>query len=334
MRYLLLVCGLLGLAVICRADTPKGFLTSFTAVKQVAGATHKLIFLYFTANESKWCRKIESDTFTDPRVQDTLGTQYCAASLDCSTTKGKTPDAAVLADIVLLRRYSGNDEVPFLVMLDEHGEAVLTTLRGCQAPDALLQALAAARKTADDYQDYLAFAATADKNSYDYALRSMRMTFRVKQYYQADSMARRLRMLDPDNAKGDELEVAWTQLRLLPMGKWSTTAPGKACLADIRRLDPKNRQGILELALWQQAYLASHTHDLPLAISVLKDLTAMAETLKDPQKDYALLGMAQAEHKDTADAIASMEKAVAVNPESEAAKLIQQRIAALKSQPK
>lgn len=87
----------------------------------------KPVFLYFTANWCSWCKKMQKETYTDPKVIRYLEENFVAVKIDT----GKLPSLA--------RKYNAKS-LPTLWFLDSQGKG-LTSINGFVGPDKFLRVL-------------------------------------------------------------------------------------------------------------------------------------------------------------------------------------------------
>ena len=327
MRRILMLLVLVLSVAAAMAKTPEGFATTWEQVQQTAQARHVCIYLHFTTDWCGWCRKIESETYTDARVKQELATNFAAATLDCTEKKGQTPSEALKTNMALFQKFGGTG-YPFLVILAEDGATVYQTISGYLPADAFLQRLQDARKTEQDYLAFKAYAATADATSYDYAQRAMRMMARMQRKSDAVAMAKRVRELDPGNAKGDALEAAWIGLQNSP------ATEGKLFMDAIAQFDADNAKGYLEKATQAQSMQNLQRKQYAQCITDLERLITAAKSLQNGQDTYGMLGFAYHEIGNIDKAIANMETAIKLDPTSGRGKWLQQRVDAYKSEKK
>lgn len=318
---LLLVLSLAG------AEAPKSFGASWTGVKQAAVRGHKLIYLHFTTTWCTWCRRIEQDTYTDPTVQKALAADFVAASLDCTKPEQGEPSKAVRENLALLARFGG-EGFPHLVMLSEDGTVVLNAIPGYRPPEQFLKDIEQAKASWKEYQEFQQYTKTADLEGYEYAARAMGVYQRTRQPELAVKMARQVRALDPDNAKGGALDALGVLLGVVPPADWPVKCKDE--LAAVARFDPQNERGALERTEWTLAYARFQLNDNAAAIAALTKLTNAAKGLQEPQQVYGLLGVAQARAGDAA-AAATLEKAIAIAPDSQLGQWLAEQLKNLKA---
>lgn len=341
MRYVISI-----MLVVCWAMSaawgavPEGFYTSFAPAQAAAIKQNKPIYLHFTTTWCKWCRTIEQETYPKPEVKAAL-TDFVPASLDCTVPNGGQASKEAQTNLALFAKYGG-DGYPYLVMLTPEG-GKLNTVSGYVPAAVFIQALATAKANLQEYRSFMAFAATADRQSYDYQLRALRLYSKLGQDEPAAAAARRVLDLDPANTHGDGAQANYVLLTALSPDNY----PGKAhaYLAQVEALDPKNEHGWLEKALQHHAqyYLQSaqqaetqdeQTKALTHCADTLTELTTRAAQLADGQRTYAMLGMIEQHLGNRARAIAALEKALALDPKSAIAQQIREQLTRLKNTPK
>jgi thioredoxin-related protein len=309
------------------AKTPTGFLTSWSAAQKAAQTDQKLLYLHFTTDWCSWCRRIEADTYPDPRVHKALK-DYVAVSLDCTEGSKNTPAAQVATNHALFTRLGG-EGYPFLVILAADGETVFRTISGYVTPETFLGELAAAQTCRKEYLAFQDYAKTADQQSYDYAVRAMTMAERLHQDTQAATMARRVLELDPTNTKGQGAQASWLALQQLPADRWK--AEGLPFLDNLKRFDATNELGLREQAGWAYAYSAYTRKEYQQCIETLTDLAQVGK-LRNAQNTFGLLGFAQAEHGAKEQAITTLEKAIAFDPTGRLGQMLARKLAAVKAE--
>lgn len=106
----------------------------YSAFKQAA-AEGKNVFLYLEADWCGYCRKLEDETFTDPRVIDEAGEAFIWVKLDGDTD----PDGQRFKDKFNVRGY------PALILLDSNEEE-LDRIAGYVPPDRFLELVTGMRE--------------------------------------------------------------------------------------------------------------------------------------------------------------------------------------------
>jgi thioredoxin-related protein len=305
------------------AKVPDGFVTTFADIQKSAKERHVLIYLHFTTDWCGWCRKIESDTYTDPKVKQELSTNFAAASLDCTVPQGEKPSSAVKVNLALYQKFGG-DGYPFIVILSEDGNTVFQIIGGYMPVDSFLQQLKSAKKTEKDYLAFQEYAGKADKTSYEYSRIAMRMMTRVLRPDDAIAMAKQILTLDPENSKGDLMEAAWIILQNLKMDKWATD--GKQYMDLINKFDADNAKRYLEKMVWVQAISLFENKQFKQVITYLENLIKTAKTLENEQDIKGMLGIAYYDTGNKTKAITTLEAAIKLNPNSSRGKWLQQML--------
>lgn len=322
MRCLTITAVMLVICSCVWAAVPAGFTQGWDEVRAAARAEQKPIYLHFTTTWCGWCRKIESETYQDPVVNQILQNDFVAASLDCTVPRGELPEGNTKVNLDMLDRFGGSG-YPYLVMLSSDGEAVLNVVGGYVTPPELLTALRKAVTLSKAYQGYQAFASAADKESYEYAARTMRMQAEFQVGDLGVAMAQRVRALDLQNEFGDAAEAIWVQLTALSDEAWESE--GSSLYVDLTKYDPVNDRNMLEPATLHyamqqmkraQAHPETAQQSRQRAAELLATLTRTASALHNEQQVYGMLGLVQRELGRKTDAMASLEHAIAVNPKS------------------
>lgn len=319
-------------AGLAQAAAVEGFLTSWSAAQKAAKAQNKPVFLHFTTTWCGWCRKIENDIYKKDEGKEAMK-DFVPASLDC-TRRGRKGDAlkAATANNKLMGKYGGGG-YPFLAIVTHDG-VVLNTFSGYKPMPAFKAELAKAKKVFKEYGEFQKYAATADKNSYEYNLRAMKTYSALSAWDQALAAAEKIKKLDPQNKKGDR---AAANLAILSGASAKGDEAGlKAAVGEIRKLDAENAKGLLEKALIEQAemhFRLARTRDqavrkknLQANLQVLTDLTGAGKKLKDPQNAYFLLARAHSVLGDNAKTVSALEKALQADPKSKIAPRLRQLI--------
>ena len=100
----------------------------------------KPVFIHFTAPWCKWCKKMQRETYTDPRVIRFMDKNFMAVMVDTE----KLPSLASKYQV---------ESLPTLWFLDSRGKA-LTKIEGFVGPDKLLRVLEYVSTKAYDEVDY------------------------------------------------------------------------------------------------------------------------------------------------------------------------------------
>ncbi|HEY3347010.1 MAG TPA: thioredoxin fold domain-containing protein, partial [Nitrospirota bacterium] len=105
-----------------------------------AGKEKKFVIVDFYANWCKWCKKLDSDTFTDPRVAEALKASFVPVKIDAESSKPVVVEMKQTTMQDLAESY-GVTSYPSLWFVDPKGEKA-KLLNGYLPPDAFLQYLA------------------------------------------------------------------------------------------------------------------------------------------------------------------------------------------------
>ena len=100
----------------------------------------KPVFVHFTAPWCKWCKKMQRETYTDPKVIRFMDENYFAVMVDTE----KLPSLAGKYQV---------ESLPTLWFLDSRGKA-LTNIQGFVGPDKLLRVLEYVSTKAYEEVDY------------------------------------------------------------------------------------------------------------------------------------------------------------------------------------
>ncbi len=139
--------------------------------------------------------------------------------------------------------------------------------------------------------DLLSSAAKADKTSYDYNARAMKVYLRMTRWTDAAEAAKAVRKLDPDDKKGDAAVACYV---IACQGMDSKADNVKELLADVKKFDPTNEKGYFEKAYWQQAMDAYQAKQAAGVTDTLAELTGSAKKLANAQTIYGLLALGYA----------------------------------------
>ena len=275
------------------------FLTHWADAKRAAAKEKKPIYIHFTTNSSKWCRKIETETYPDVAVGNAL-TDYVCVTLDCTPTLGELVPPELTVNLALMDRLGGGG-YPFLAMVTADG-LKLNTVTGFVSPGALLKELDAANAVYKEYKAFMAYAGNpkTDKKGYDFAQRSMKFYAKALDEEHAVSAARTVIELDPENAKGDHMLAKLTLLQ------FSTDTPDKTAgmMDEVCKLDPQNEKNAFEQAIFLQvlkelAEVQSAKGVLAVAVPHLESLLKLADRargieakLKQPSRIYRIASRA------------------------------------------
>ena len=320
-------------------DPPEGFLSSYDKALEQAKKENKPLYLHFTTDWCGWCRKIEKDDYANPKGQAALK-DFVAASLDC--TQGEKAPADNQKNQKLMEKYGGSG-YPYIVILAPDGTK-LYTIEGYKPLEGFLVDLKQAKAASGKYADFTEYAKKADVKTYEYNRKAMDVFEATEQWDKAAQAAQQVLDLDANNAKGDAGTAKFVLLEAAQAGEGEKDAKKIAALqADIRKLDPANEKGVYEKMVSAQAEadLRGMTRDNRAEVfkkveATLTDLSKM-KNLKTAQDILFLLGRIQAAQNKLDEALASVEKALAADPNSPHAadiKSIIERLKAAKSAPR
>ena len=161
--------------------------------------------------------------------------------------------------------------------------------------------------------DLLSSAAKADKTSYDYNARAMKVYLRMTRWTDAAEAAKAVRKLDPDDKKGDAAVACYV---IACQGMDSKADNVKELLADVKKFDPTNEKGYFEKAYWQQAMDAYQAEQAAGVTDTLAELTGSAKKLANAQTIYGLLALGYAGQGQLDKADKTLDKAIATDPTS------------------
>lgn len=131
-RPLPLLMSVLSLSLTCPAQaTPKGDATdTLQRLEQQAAAQHKRILLQFGASWCGNCRLFER-FLTAPEIKPIMDKTFVFADLASGERADDTRHSNLPGAQQLERKLGGGERVgyPYLVMLDEHGKVLATSVR-------------------------------------------------------------------------------------------------------------------------------------------------------------------------------------------------------------
>jgi len=330
-RYLAL--GVLVLTVVlprAYGANVKDFHTSWDAARQAAKAVGKPVYLHFTTTWCSWCRRIETETYTSKAGSAALA-EFVPATLDCTDAES----APGRENRELLKRFGGTG-FPYLVMVTPEG-VVLNTINGYVPPEQFAADLTKAKKLYDQWTEFQAWAAKADKTSYEYHRRAMAIHTKFDSPAEAAVAARQVRKLDPDDKRGDAAEAALALLReAYSKPRSAQRAEQVAALAtEIRRRDPDNAKGVLQHAMAIEVVelleKVAATQDVEVRRGLLDEAAVQITELQRVGKLsgrvqilWAYLGQFNAAAGRVAEARAAYQKAIDAAPKGELVPRIRQ----------
>ncbi|MFP4054483.1 MAG: thioredoxin fold domain-containing protein [Phycisphaerae bacterium] len=326
------------------ADVP-GFKNSYDEAAKIAEKTGKPLYLHFTTDWCSWCRKIENDTYTTNEAEKALE-NFVPASLDCTVPRGQRPSKEARFNIELMRRYGGGG-YPYLVMVTSD-HAVLGTISGYVPAERFTKELAQAKEVHEKYKAFLKEAKKADADDLKFQTKAMNIYTEVQKYDKAAEAARKVLKQDPKNKSG---HAAKAHLVLLQQAWGTPPEEGKADarektiekhLQAIQKLDPKNKNGVLEEAMFGEAVRSLQSISpqaskqqaatkVEKAQKTLLELVEQTKELNKPQHVYAYLAQTYLfqDKKDTG--VEMLQKAHDADPSSPLAERLEQVISQLKS---
>lgn len=327
--WFIVLLGIL-LCATALAATPKGFFATWPEAQKAAKAANKPIYLHFTTTWCGWCRKIEDETYPSDKAKAALA-DYVAASLDCTMPKNVAMSDALKTNVALYKKFGG-DGYPFLAMCTPDGE-LLHIINGYVPPDVFARQLAEGKARLKELRDFQKYAATADQTTLDFSVRAFQLYCKLGQTDNAAKYAKKLLELDPKNEKGLALSANVMLLKALPKEQWPDGAT--PIIDRIIKLDPENAQRKMQEALTMLGdyyfSTAQRTGDAKQRIALLQGfvdtynrMVAGAKTLDNPQLVYALLGYAHLQMQHKADALANLQKALNLDPNSRLAGQVKQ----------
>jgi len=288
---------------------------SYSAAEKVAKKDGKALYLHFTTTWCGWCRRIENDVYKKDEGKKALSGFACAI-LDCTVPRGQQPSPTAKFNVDLMRKYGGRG-YPFLVMVTTDG-VLLHTIGGYKPLPAFKEEIAAAEGNFKKFRDFQAYAAKADKASYEYNAKAMDFYSATTAWSKAAEAAEALKKLDPQFKKGRAAQISYAMLRGAPAS--ADDAARKALEEAVIKADPKNAEGFLEKALMGRASrlsraaragdAAAKAKAYTQAAAAMSQLLKQAEKLSDKANAYGFLGWLNLQAGRHDEAIASMEKAI------------------------
>jgi len=333
MTTMMLTAGMLaGLAAAGDFDY---FHKTYADAEKVARKEGKPLYLHFTTVWCGWCRRIENDIYKLPEGKKALSPFVCA-TLDCTAPRGQRPTGTAAFNQNLMRKYGGGG-YPFLVIVTVEGD-VLHKILGYKPMAAFKEDLATAGGNFQKLKAFQAYAAKADKSSYEYNAKALEFYSATGSWQKAGAAAAAVRKLDPQFKKGHGGLASFALL--LAAGSADETRIA-ALENDVIRHDPKNAQGYLEKVLRVRASRlyrsAARSGDETLkkaktqqAVDALLLLLKKAEKLSDRADVYGLMGWLNMKAGKNEEAIAAMEKSIELAPNGRSAAMLKQLIEQLK----
>jgi tetratricopeptide (TPR) repeat protein len=200
---------------------------------------------------------LEKDVYASEEGKKALK-DFVPVSLDCTVASGATgtatPTGQTKINIDLHERLTGQRDTssfPDLLVVSPDGEAMLGRKGGSMPIEDFTDFLATAWPKLEEYEAFRAEVAKADKDNHDSWLKAMRTYAKFRMNQQAIAAAEQAIKLDPQDARGENLEVNLLILDLLPSD--ATQDRIRPVVGRIKTLDPRDEEGALEKALLKQS---------------------------------------------------------------------------------
>jgi thioredoxin-related protein len=113
--------------------------TNFTEGLKEASATNKKVLVDVYTDWCGWCKKMESDTYSDRQVQDYLNEKYVLVKLNAESSQKEIVDTTVVTDAQLASAFGVNG-YPTTIFLTSSGQPI-TAAPGYMKPDEFLHVL-------------------------------------------------------------------------------------------------------------------------------------------------------------------------------------------------
>ena len=113
--------------------------TSFTQGVKEAEATNKKVLVDVFTDWCSLCKKMDSDTYTHPRVKDYLSKNYVLVKLNAESDAKETLDTTKVTDAQLASAFGVNG-YPTTIFLESTGHPI-TMAPGFMKPDEFLHVL-------------------------------------------------------------------------------------------------------------------------------------------------------------------------------------------------
>jgi tetratricopeptide (TPR) repeat protein len=311
------------------------FHRNYADAEKVARKEGKPLYLHFTTIWCGWCRRIENDIYKQPEGKKALSPFVCA-TLDCTVPRGQRPTGTAAFNQNLMRKYGGGG-YPFLVIVTVEGD-VLHTILGYKPMAPFKEELAKAAENFRKLKAFRAYAAKADKSSYEYNAKALECYSALGSWRKAAAAAATVKKLDPQFKKG---RAALASFALLVAAGSADESRIAALENEVIRHDPKNAEGYLEKVLLarasrlyrsaaQSADEARKKAGMQQAIDAISLLLKKAEKLSDRANVYGYLGWLNMKAGKNEEAIAAMEKAIKLDPNGRLAAMLKQLIEQMK----
>lgn len=311
------------------------FYKNYEEAEKIARQQGKPLYLHFTTTWCGWCRRIENDVYKVEEGKKALSPFVCA-TLDCTVPRGQQPSGSARFNRDLMKKYGGGG-YPFLLMVTPEGD-LLHTIGGYKPLAAFKEDLAKAQENLKKLKDFKAYAAKADKTSYEYNARALTFYSDVGMWPKAAVAARAIQKLDPEFKKGQAALVNYALLRS------TVPQPGeedkfKALEEAVIRHDGENAHGYLEKVLlarasaaYRKAARARNKEGFARAADALNLLLKKAKKVTNEANVRGFLGFVQMQAGNREAAIAAMEKALELEPTGRRSDMLKRYLKTLKEQ--
>lgn len=299
------------------ADPMEGFAKTYAEAQKTAKATGKPMYLHFTTTWCGWCRRIENDVYAKDEGKKALA-DFVPATLDCTVERGKAPEGETKVNIDLMQKLGGGG-YPFLAILTPEGD-LLHSWAGYAPMPQFKEELKKALNNYKQYKEFVAYAAKADKSTYEYNAKALEIYSKLMRIDQAVAAAMLVRKLDPENKNGDAPLASLVLLRATLAEKGQT----KDALVELKKFDGANEKGLLEQGYWEAAVASLNAGQMDRGVELLNELAASAKKLAQGQQIYGTLAMVYARQKKFDDAIKAVDKGIALDPKSPANERLKQ----------
>jgi thioredoxin-related protein len=297
------------------------FKTTYAEAEKLAKKEGKPLYLHFTTTWCGWCRRIENEVYKVADGKKALSPFVCA-TLDCTVPSGQKPSKDAKFNMDLMRKYGGSG-YPFLVMLTTDG-VLLHKIGGYKPLPAFKKELAAAEASNKKAEEFKAYAAKADKSTYEYNSKALDFYSSTLAWEKAGKAAAAIKKLDPKLAKSNAALVHYAVL----MGASSETdeAARRTMEDQVVKSDPTNANGYMEKVLWARAQghlqktrgaepETKQAH-LRKAADALDLLVHKAKKLSDEANVYGFQGYIHTQLGNSKAAVTALEKSISLDPDS------------------
>ena len=138
--------------------------TDYTSGVKLASETNKKVLIDVYTDWCGWCKKMDSDTYSDKSVSDYLTAKYVLVKLNAESSKKETVDDKEVTDAQIASAF-GVDGYPTTIFLDSAGHPITMT-PGYMKPESFITVL---KYIGDDayksmgFQDYVKMQGAAEK---------------------------------------------------------------------------------------------------------------------------------------------------------------------------